>query len=264
MQRLRRAAFPLALIGVVALVIGILVENSAADLENGVFTSRGDHLRLTVPRGWRSSDQQSYPGLVLWMARSQPQGQIVLTSEELTHELYCSWPVACRTSHEALPWKYACALRGKLEARGLHVEGVQPGPKENEVAGLPSVWFEYQDDKHFLRHAIAFSSDRAFSLVLSAPNSEARATHTRAFEQTLRTMRLLSEEETARVMGIESGIDASAAPAPTNDGGGASSGGGASDAGALDAGTLLDAGTMLDAGFESRPAPRANPTSPCT
>src|SRR5215475_11816021 len=113
MQRLRRLIIPLALLAALAVVVG-LARESAADLDNLVFTSRPDRVRLIVPRGWRASDQPSYPGLLLWMARSQPQGQIELTSEDFTpaspaaRELYCSWPVQCRTSKEILPSKYAC------------------------------------------------------------------------------------------------------------------------------------------------------------
>src|SRR5215468_11627149 len=115
MQRLRRAThpaarrvarliIPLALLAALAITIG-LARESSADLDNLVFTSRPDRVRLIVPRGWRASDQPSYPGLLLWMARSQPQGQIELTSEAFTRELYCSWPVPCRTSREILPLK---------------------------------------------------------------------------------------------------------------------------------------------------------------
>ena len=247
MQRLRRAAFPLALVAALGLAVVFLVGDSAAELENLVFTSRADHLRLIVPRGWRASDQPSYPGLLLWMARSQPPGQIELTAEAFTRELYCSWPVTCRTSHEGLPSKYACALRPKLEAQHLKVGPVQAGPKDNEAAGLPSIWFEYDDGKHFLRQAIAFSTDRAISLVLSAPTGAARATHARAFEQALRTLHLLSAEETARA----EGIDAAIAGAPI-------------DASPADSGALAD-GAMLDAGvlFESAPAPKISPVGPC-
>jgi len=247
MQRLARAAFPLALVAALGLAVVFLVGDSAAELENLVFTSRADHLRLIVPRGWRASDQPSYPGLLLWMARSQPPGQIELTAEAFTRELYCSWPVTCRTSHEGLPSKYACALRPKLEAQHLKVGPVQAGPKDNEAAGLPSIWFEYDDGKHFLRQAIAFSTDRAISLVLSAPTGAARATHARAFEQALRTLHLLSAEETARA----EGIDAAIAGAPI-------------DASPADSGALAD-GAMLDGGvlFESAPAPKISPVGPC-
>lgn len=247
MHRLRRLIFPLALVAALAITAGVLVEDSAADLENLVFTSREDRLRLIVPRGWRASDQVSYPGLKLWMARTAPQGQIELTAEQFTRDLYCSWPIPCRTSHEPPPSMYACALRSKLEAQRLRVGPIQAGPKENEAAGLPSVWFEYDDGRHFLRQAIAFSSDRAFSLVLSAPTSEARATHTRAFEQALRTLQPLSAEETARA----SGIDAAPSPSGNDDAP-------PSDAGLVD-GAVLDGGMV----FESAPAPALNPIGPC-
>jgi hypothetical protein len=248
MQRLRRAAFPLALAAALAVAIAVFVGSSAAELENAVFTSREARLRMIVPRYWRASDQTSYPGLVLWMARSEPQpGQIQLTVERFTRELYCSWPRTCQVSREGLPSRYACALRATLEAKRLRVEAVQAGPKENEAAGLPSIWFDYDDGKHFLRQAIAFSpDDYAISLVLSAGSKEARATHGRAFEQALRTLHLLSAEESARA----EGIDAAVTPP--------------SDASIIDSTALAD-GAVLDAGvlFESAPAPRVNPIGPC-
>lgn len=250
MHRLRRAAFPLALVTTLAIAVGFLVEDSAADLENLVFTSRTERLRLVVPRGWRASDQPSYPGLLLWMARGSPQGQMQLTADRFTRQLYCSWPVTCRGGHDGLPAKYACALRDKLEAHHLRVGPVQAGPKENEAAGLPSIWFEYDDGKHFVRHAIAFSADRAISLILSTPTSEGRATHTRAFEQALRTLHLLSAEETARVESA-AGLDAAVA-LPSTDGGPA-------DATVPTDGAALDAGVT----FESAPAPRIDPVGPC-
>src|SRR5512138_2935735 len=130
MQRLRRAAFPLALAAALA-----------AAIESAVFTAREARLRMIVPRGWRASDQTSYPGLVLWMARSDPQpGQIQLTVERFTRELYCSWPRTCQVSREGLPSRYASAVRATLEAKRLRVEAIQAGPKENEAAGLPSIW----------------------------------------------------------------------------------------------------------------------------
>jgi hypothetical protein len=246
MQRLRRAAFPLALVAALGLTAVVLVDDSDADLDNLVFTSRTEHLRLIVPRGWRASDLPSYPGLLLWMARSQPPGQIELTTEAFTHELYCSWPVTCRASHEGPPSQYACALRAKLEAQHLKVDAIQAGPRENEAEGLSSIWFEYNDGKHFLRHAIAFSPDRAISLILSAPTSAARATHARAFEQALRSLHLLSADETARV----SGIDAAVAGVP-------------GDASLVDSGALPDAAPDAGVLFESAPAPKVNPIGPC-
>jgi hypothetical protein len=247
MQRLRRAVFPLALVAALAVAVVVVVGDSAAELDNLVFTSRVDRLRMIVPRNWRASDQPSYPGLLLWMAPFQSAGQMDLTVEEFNRNLFCSWPVTCRTSRETIPSKYACALRAKLEARHLKVGPVQAGPRETEDAGLPSVWFEYDDGKRFLRHAIAFSPDRAVSLVLSAPSSEIRAALARGFEQALRTLRLLSAEETARA----EGIDAAVAVPP-------------GDASLIDASALADA-AVVDAGvlFGSTPALKISPVGPC-
>src|SRR5689334_7648193 len=207
MQRLRRVAPPLALLAAFGVAVAILVEDSAAELDNLVFTSRADRLRVVVPRNWRAAEQPpgqpSYPGLLLWMTPIQGRGQMALTAEVFDRQLFCSWPASCRASRDSLPARYACALRPRLESRRLKVGPVQAGPKENEEAGLPSVWFEYDDGRHYLRHAIAFSADRAVSLVLSAPTSETRAGLIRGFEQALRTLQLLTPEETARVEGID-------------------------------------------------------------
>jgi hypothetical protein len=251
MQRLRRALLPLAALVSIAGVAVIVVGDSAADLDNASFTSRTERLRLVVPRGWRASEQPSYPGVLLWMGmpRGAPQGQIVLTGEAFTRELYCAWPPACRTGHDGPAGMYACALRTKLAEQRMKVGPIQAGPKDNDLAGVPSVWFDYDDGKHFLRQAVAFSGDRAISLVLSTPTSEARATHVRAFEQALRTLRPLNAEETARV---EARAAANAASPPPGDAG-------IRDATPPSDGPLLDAG----AAFESAPAPRIDPIGPC-
>lgn len=249
MRRLLAPVFAFALVVMIAFAASrFLVGESAAELENQVFTSRADRIRMVVPRGWRATDQPSYPGLVLWMMRTQPPGQIVLTSEAFTRELYCSWPITCRTSHESTASKYACAVRVKLQNQRMRVGPVQPGPRDNEASGLPSVWFEYDDGKKFLRQAIALgAADRAVSLVLSSPSNEARAAHVRAFEQALRTLRTVSAEEAAASLpAVDGGVAIAIDATPTD-------------------GALLTADASLDAGaaFESAPAPPEAPIGPC-
>lgn len=167
-----------------------------AELENRVFTSRSDRLRMVVPRSWRESDVPSYPGFLLWMMG--PNAKMVLTAEPFTRQLYCSWPVACRTSREigTVLGKFACALSQRLTSQQMRVSAVQAGPKENQDAGLPSVWFEYDDGHRFLRQAVALTEDRAISLVLSAPSANARAANIRSFETALRTLQRLEPAET--------------------------------------------------------------------
>jgi hypothetical protein len=205
-RRLATAGSALAMLGAGALAMRFLVGESSAELENPgrdteprVFTSARDQIRMVVPRLWHATDQRTYPGLILWMMRSQPPAQVALTAEAFTRELFCSWPPQCRTMQEPLPARFACALRTKLAAQRLRVGPTQPGPKENEAAGIPSAWFEYEDSngKRFLRQAVALTNDRAFSLVMSSPSAEARAAHARAFEQMLRTLRPLTPAEAA-------------------------------------------------------------------
>jgi hypothetical protein len=190
-----RSARLIAAIATMIVVLVIVLRPVEAELENHVYTSRNDHIRMVVPRGWRESDAPSYPGLLLWMMR--PDAKIVLTAEPFTRELYCSWPVTCRTSHDftSMTARYACALRQRLTAQGMRIGPVQAGPKENEDAGLTSVWFEYDDGKHFMRQAVALGEDRAYSLVLAASTGEARNSNVRAFDQALRTLRPLTSIE---------------------------------------------------------------------
>lgn len=178
-------------------VVAIAVHSSSvnAELDNQIFTSRSNKLRIVVPRGWRSTDQPSYPGMLVWMMRSQPEGKMVLTAEPFTRQVYCSWPIECRSSVDSLPGKLACAIRTKLIAQRLTVGMVQAGPKENEQAGIPSVWFEINDGKNYLRQAVALDEDHVVSLVLSASSEQARTAHVRAFEQALRTLRPLTPQE---------------------------------------------------------------------
>lgn len=248
----RRFAPLMAAFAIVGAVV-ILVGESEAELENQVFTSRAassteDRLRLIVPRGWRATEQPSYPGLLLWMARTQPPGQIVLTAETFTRERYCSWPVACRMAQGTLVAKYACALRTKLEQQRLRFGPTQAGPEENEKAGLPTLYFDYEDGRRFLRQAVTLSSDRLITLVLSAPSETARDAHERQFIQTLRTLRLLTAAEAATTTTVDATL------AMTTDGGAPT-----------DATTPPTDGAALDAGvtFETPPTPKLNPVGPC-
>lgn len=183
-------------IGVLSAIAFALHSSSVnAELENQIYSSKPDRLRIVVPRGWRATEQPSYPGLLLWMIRNQPDGKIVLTAEPFTRQVYCSWPIECRSSPDALPAKLACAMRRKLETQRIHVGPIQGGPKENAENGIPSVWYELDDGKQFVRQAVALHEDRVVSLALSTSSAEARNAQVRYFEQALRTLRPLTPAE---------------------------------------------------------------------
>jgi len=260
------------MLGAGALAMRFLVGESSAELENPgrdteprVFTSARDQIRMVVPRLWHATDQRTYPGLILWMMRSQPPAQVTLTAEAFTRELYCSWPPQCRAARQdPLTSQLACALRTKLSTQRLRVGPTQPGPKENETAGIPSAWFEYEDSKRFLRQAVALTDDRVFTLVMSSPSTEARAAHARAFEQMLRTLRPLTPAEAAvaeaassaaKIDGSLGGPPPDAAAPPTDDAGAppADAAPRPADAGAPDAGMT----------FGSSPATKIDPVGPC-
>jgi hypothetical protein len=268
----RALAIALSIAAAALIVVGAQAPVHA-ELENSVFTAKAERLRIVVPRGWRATDQPSYPGLLLWMMRSEPEGTIVLTDEPFTRDVYCSWPVRCQMSHDALPAKLACALGAKLEAEGLRVGPVQAGPKENEDAGLPSVWFEYEsrDNKHYLRQAVAIDEDHVVSLVLSAPTADARTAQVRSFEQALRTLRPLNQQELAEMSGTPqagSGSGSAGSGAGSAAAQGSATQGSATPAAGSAAGSGSDAGEPPAAArtsmFMSTPAPRIDPIGPCT
>jgi hypothetical protein len=125
----------------------------------------------------------------------------------------------------------------------------QAGPKENELAGMPSVWFELDDGKRHLRQAVALDEDRIVSLVLQASSAEARTAHVRAFEQALRTLRPLTDEE----MGIPTQAPEAVVMQLVSDAG----------AGADGAAAPMDAATALATTFESAPESKVAPVGPC-
>src|SRR6476646_6347651 len=83
-----KRALAIAVVGAVAVATLLALLHSppaSAELENSIYTSKIDRLRLVVPRGWRATDQPSYPGLLLWMVRADPDSlHMVLTAQAFT------------------------------------------------------------------------------------------------------------------------------------------------------------------------------------
>lgn len=182
--------------GALVILVGALLAGSStalAELDNQLFTSKEHRIKLTVPKGWRPSELPSYPGIILWMLRSQPEGRIVVGAEPLRQELFCSWSPECR-AFPTMAARYACHLRAQLERQDVLLGPVQAGPKDLD-AKLQSIWFEFTDGKRFVRQAIAANDRRVVSIALSTGSASDRATHARAFEQALRSLRELTEAE---------------------------------------------------------------------
>ena len=176
-----------ALVGAGA-AITVIAEQADATIENQVVSSKDANVRVGIPRGWRASDQPSYPGVLLWMRKSKPPGLILLTSEFIDDDAYCAWPTACRDVDATLAAKYGCALATSLERTGFHVGAQQAGPRASDDPTLDSIYFDFDDGKKWLRQAIVTDGARAHSLILTAPSQSQRTSQLRAFEQVLRTL----------------------------------------------------------------------------
>lgn len=239
---MRRVLIASVLVGVAALA-AVRTPTVNAELEASVFASKAHRLRIVVPRGWRATDQPSYPGLLLWMVRGQPEGKMVLTAEPFTRAAYCSWPLECRTGPSTLPRKLACAMRAKLIAQRLTVSD----PEDNAKVALPSVRFTVSDGKKQVLQAVAIGEDRIISLALSAASPKGIEAHKRAFDQALSSLRPLTDEE----MGIPTQAPEAVVMQLV------------SDAGVSDAAPGSDAGITNATAFESAPVTKLAPVGPC-
>lgn len=182
---------------IAASVIALLaygVHRADATLDDAAFTSRDPGVRMALPRGWRASETPAYPGVLLWLNRTQPPGQLLLTVEDIGADARRCWPAdatdggaACR--REPTTTAFLCVLRSRLARAGFELGPIEEGR-----------WFDFQDrtnPRRYLRQGVVVGGERAFSLILSAPTTADRATHGRAFERSLRALRPTGAAEAA-------------------------------------------------------------------
>lgn len=183
----RALALAMIVVGALALALSIAIRPAVATLDDDVFTSREADVRMLAPRGWRVSDQPSYPGVLLWMVRAKPPGQMMLTVEDIGAASRACWPKEC--GHDATAPDFVCVLANRLGAAGFAVGPVEDGR-----------WFDYQrgkDATRFLRQGVVVLGHHAFTLILSAPTANDRAAHAREFDRALRSVRPLTGGEGA-------------------------------------------------------------------
>ncbi len=187
MHRLAAALVGAALAVAIALVA---TRTGDAEIEGTTFTSTTDNVRVTLPKGWRASDQPSYPGVILRINRTRPRGTILLAVDP--------WPAPidpeCKnrptTTEGATPQVYppemqvACVQQKRLAALGFDVTPIKEATRP---------WFDYQSTGHALRQGIAVLGHAIFTLVLATDTAGSRAQHARTFDSMLRSIRLLEE-----------------------------------------------------------------------
>jgi hypothetical protein len=176
------------LVGAVALICAS-ASTIAADIEGTTFSSKTANVRMTLPRGWRWSDQATYPGILLRMNRTRPKATMLLAVDPLPTEFDPTCltrpPVTEGAPETALPpeLRVACQQSKRLVELGFIV---------GEVKEAARPWFDYvgKNDRQ-LRQGIAVLGEHVFTLVLSADTAGARAQYARTFDKALRSLRVL-------------------------------------------------------------------------
>jgi hypothetical protein len=179
----RRIALALLAI-VVAFVVGNRLRSAGAEIEGGTFSSKADNVRATVPRGWRVSDQPSYPGVILRMFRTKPHGTLLLAVDPIpTIEVACQGRPSVDGAPPAdlpLATQIACHQAKALEASGFTV-----GPIKE--AARP--WFDYESSDRMLRQGVVVLGETVATLVLASDTNAGRAQYNRTFDKVLRSIR---------------------------------------------------------------------------
>jgi hypothetical protein len=178
------ALVAVALVGALA-IAARSVDDASAEIEGGVFTSAEHNVRVSLPRGWRISDQPAFPGVIVRMYRTRPRATILLAVDPLPEAKDLSETCA---SAPTFAQAVACEHVVELGSLGFNVEPVQ-------VATRP--WFDYAGGKRMSRQGIVVLGDRVFTLVMSVDTASARAQYARSFDRALRSIRLAGAVTTA-------------------------------------------------------------------
>lgn len=141
-----------------------------ADLTGDLYESEEWRVSLRGPKGWKLSDNRSYPSILLWMVHRRPDARMLFSAELL---------VNVKNTQD-----YATQTAARLEKLGFKVRA----PQLHSATG--AYWMDFDDGKQFLRQAVLVPSQQGigYSLTLSAPGTSSRGQLLRAFDYTLRSI----------------------------------------------------------------------------
>jgi hypothetical protein len=161
-----RKLFAVAAVAGVCITAGVAV----ADIEGDRFTSDEWRVSLTAPRGWLLTEQTSYPNILLWMIRHDPEGKMILSAE----------PVDPGVDAQA----YAQKTLALLETFGF--EGRAPTVHSSTGA----FYYDIDNGLTYLRQAFLVSDGTGYVLTLAAGDASVRSQHSRSFDYALRAIRI--------------------------------------------------------------------------
>lgn len=152
--------------------------STAADVDGDKFVSREWGVSLRAPSPWQMSERTSYPNILLWMTHSQPPGRMLLSVEVHDDKL------DART--------YAERTAALLTELGFSVRARQRHPGTgawyfdfDNCAGAPGC-----EGKAFMRQAFLVEGRIGYALTLAAGDVYARGRLLRAWDLTLKSIKL--------------------------------------------------------------------------
>ncbi len=151
-----------------------------AEVDGDRYTSTTHGVRIELPRGWRVSESNGYPRLLLTLSRSVPRARILVTIDRIVP--------GCRTEPEAVfcttdPAGAIAQLRGRLESLGVRVTAQQQ-------SRTPEL--EYELGRRYVRQALVVLGDDVVSVVIATETPAARSALRRTFDQLVQSVRRLS------------------------------------------------------------------------
>jgi hypothetical protein len=145
----------------------------AADIDGSRYTSSKKWgISIEAPKNWKLSEEHSYPSILLWMVRRDPQAKLLLSAEPVTDPDARS---------------YASRTALVLTSLGFAVH-------EPQLHSATGAWrLDFDDGKVFLNQAFLVSGGIGYSLTLAAPDRMTRNQQSRAFDFVLRSIRIRRE-----------------------------------------------------------------------
>jgi hypothetical protein len=140
-----------------------------AEITGDVFTSSTWRATITAPKNWQLSERSSYPNILVWMVRRNPDGRMLLSAEELM-------PGEDALSYASRTAKLLQTMRFQTRAPQLH-------------AASGAYWIDLDNGQRYLRQAFLVIGGTGYSLTLSASDPRTRGQHLRAFDFALRSLR---------------------------------------------------------------------------
>ena len=150
---------------------GVLGSPSVADarVEGDTFRSKQWPVQIRAPRQWQLTDNTAYPSVLALMVHRRPRAQMLFSAE---------------TGSDRDTLSYATRTAEVLRKAGFRLRPLRVH------AATGAYWVDFEFETTALRQAYIVAEGVAYSLTLVAPNAQARNRHGRAFDFSLRSIRV--------------------------------------------------------------------------